>query len=291
LLIGLSVLFSTSVGAGLGVFQKEPTYMSKVPKLGFVEKECLVLPSVFHPENTISEDVIDQWLHGLKHIRSTRYATNAHFLSIDGNSDKDRYLRQRYSPSEKGSDRVVIGLNLASNIQLIRLEQELFIESGFDWGGTNEGGKIGFGLGGGSVPSGGKIADDGFSARIMWKGAGDGTSTLGLYSYASDRSKNLPWGDEFILENYSIPVNQWITIRLDLGMNSHGDNSDGYFVLYIDGVQMLAKYNIQWQQSDSPVPSIDQIIYSSFYGGGDISWAPDRDTFSRIRNLCISVGR
>lgn len=62
-------------------------------------------------------------------------------------------------------------------------------EDGWSWGGKHQGGKLGFGLGGGSTPAGGEVKPDGFTCRLMWRGNHDGTGRLCVYSYAADRGK------------------------------------------------------------------------------------------------------
>ena len=54
--------------------------------------------------------------------------------------------------------------------QQYRLIQSVYLKPDFELGGKNEGGKPGFGFDGGSVPSGGVVATEGFTARSAYVG-------------------------------------------------------------------------------------------------------------------------
>ena len=98
-----------------------------------------------------------------------RFVTGEEHLSVEVGPDFS-VLRQEYVPSARGSDRVVAASDLEPH-RTYRVTQTVFLEDGWEWGGdTFEGGKLGFGLGGGTNPSGATIDPAGFTARIIWRG-------------------------------------------------------------------------------------------------------------------------
>ena len=165
------------------------------------------------------------------------------------------------------------------------MTQSVFFESDFDWGGSNEGGKFGFGVGGGSNPTGGLIQTDGFSLRLHWRGNKDGTARITAYSYAADRAQNLPFGDDYPFEGFTIPTGKWIDITFEIVANSSIDAADGSIRAWVDGELRLLRSNIQWQTSGGQ-PEIQKFIFATFHGGNDSSWAPSRTNFIRFSDVC-----
>jgi len=253
-------------------------------RLPFVDKLlCLPLPKPAEPFDSLDKDDFKQW------IPAVRFVTNPEQLSVDDGIDGGSSLRQRFMPSEKGSLRVVAAINLEPG-SVYELEQSIMFEEGFDWGGEIESGKFGFGLAGGSAPTGGTVANDGFSARLLWKGHGDGTASPGAYLYSVDRNQNLPYGDEFEFSDYKIATGRWFKVTMRLLTNSDLEKNDGVFQVWIDGQILFERKNIQWQ-SDGASPVIDQILYSSFHGGNTEQWSPDNVVYSRVTDICIFKDR
>lgn len=228
----------------------------------------------------IDKKLMRSWLPNL------RYVINPRHLSIDTGHDNHPSIRQKFEPTNIGSDRVVAAIDIKGE-RSYAVTQSVLFEDGFDWGGEVESGKFGFGLGGGSTPSGGQTRDDGLSARLTWKGRGDGTAELGVYAYSADRSQNLPWGDVYTVENFQIPVGEWFRVTMVVTANSTANASDGSLSVSVNDEIMLWQENIQWQGSGA-FPEVDQLIYSTFYGGSTAQWAPDHTTHARFSNVCLT---
>ncbi len=168
------------------------------------------------------------------------------------------------------------------------LNQTITFEEGFSWGGDSEGGKVGFGLYGGTAPSGGAVSADGWSARLMWRGNGDGTASLVVYSYAYDRPV-VPgnWGEDLILKPHTIPVGQPMNVTMEVTVNDPGQ-SNGSIRVWIDGELMLEEGGIMWQKNGTP--SVDEIQYSTFHGGNDSSFSPQNTSQVSFSNVCWTPG-
>jgi hypothetical protein len=211
------------------------------------------------------------------------YSESPQYLRVVDGLDVP-YVQQKFVPAGNGSARVLANAYLPSE-RTYRLTQSVFFESGFDWGGTEEGGKLGFGFSGGSAPSGGLLQTDGFSARFMWRGNKDGTAKLVLYSYAADRSQNLPYGDDYPLSGFDVPIGEWIDLTMEVTVNSTTSASDGSVRVWANGVLHLERDNIQWQSTGSD-PAVQALSYASFYGGNSSAWAPGQTTYARFKNVC-----
>ncbi len=239
---------------------------------------CIALPSEHTAFDEVNTNTLRDW------IPTLHYAVNPQHLSIESGLRGNTSLRHRFIPSSKGSIPIIAAADLEP-AKMFELQQSILFETGFDWGGTRETGKIGFGLGGGSNPSGGSLESDGFTARLIWEGNNDGTAKLGAYVYSADRSHNLPYGDVFLVDGFEIPIGVWLDITLVVTMNSSVDKSDGSLAIWINDEVRLSRENIRWQGSGQE-PMIDSLLLSSFYGGNTSEWSPDYTTFARVGNVC-----
>lgn len=193
-------------------------------------------------------------------------------------------LRQQFVPSSDGSARVVVRGDLLP-ARTYTMRQEVYLEHGFDWGRTKETGKLGFGLGGGTASSGGQMDPAGFTARFAWRGIGDGTARIVIYSYAADRSQNLPYGDNYALDDFTAPIGRWFTLEMEVTVNSAVGQTDGRIRAWADGHLALDQDGITWQDAEGP-PSVDRFIYSTFHGGSGWEWAPESTSYAQFRNVC-----
>jgi len=240
---------------------------------------CLDIPATPIQLGSIEATDWQQWLgeNELKTVGGTE------FLEL-GQEEDDYFLRQELIPSEKGSPRVTISALLESK-RSYRLSQKIYLEPEFDWGRKNQGGKLGFGFGGGTTPTGGQIKPDGFTSRFMWRGNGDDTARIAVYSYASDRSQNIPYGDDHPMTGFDVPVGEWFTLIMEVTANSDVTIADGSLKAWANGQQLVELENIRWQ-SDGEEPAIEKLLFSTFYGGASIDWAPHNPTHIRFSDVC-----
>ena len=145
----------------------------------------------------------------------------------------------------------------------------------FDWGGTNEGGKLP-GLAGGSNCSGCVDCDgtNGFTARLMWRPDGEAV----LYLYHMDKTatcgQNIPLKDK-AGQNIHFQKGRWYTVTQRVKINS-GNDSNGEVEMWIDGEHALLHTGVRFVNNGGMV---DNFYFSTFHGGNDSSWAPDRDSY------------
>lgn len=245
-----------------------------------VQTSCMSIPAEAVDNNSPSLELLAQAMN----TNELLYGVDLQHLTIDSSVNELRGLKQSLYPAARGSNRTLFKIAVPT-ARTYQVKQKFYFEPGFDWGGVNEGGKLGFGLAGGSAPTGGTVADDGFTARFMWRGNGDGTARLVVYSYAADRFQNLPFGDDHILEGGTIPTGRWFEATFQVTTNSRPDLADGTLKAWFDGVPALVINDIQWQRAGADVV-VDSVSYSSFYGGGDSSWSPEGQNYIRFSDVC-----
>ncbi len=240
------------------------------------DAQCIDLNGV---EREFGELTRDDWKSWVPDLRYTLSEENLSVEQADGNT---YVLRQQFVPTDNGSDRVLMASNLKQH-RTYRVMTSVFLEPGWDWGGeVSQGGKIAFGVGGGSVPSGGTVDPSGFTARLMWRGAQDGSAKMGIYSYAADRPKK--YGEDNLFKD-DARIGEWMDIIYEIKLNSSVNTSDGSMRAWVDGELVLDRQNVGWQL-DGNSPVIDTLYYSSFYGGSTNAWSPDRTTHAKFKNIC-----
>lgn len=170
-----------------------------------------------------------------------------------------------------GSSRIGSGFRVPP-AQVYTLTQRAYLDANFDWGGTNEGGKLGFGLAGGSRPSGGNATStgfnqNGFSFRYMWRTNGE----IDMYTYDADTRG-------FGTSNYTgafMPRGQWFQITMEVTMSSGKGANDGRGRAWLNGALIYDSNNHRWFGATSSEPvQVDAIQHFTFHGGADASWGP-----------------
>ncbi len=143
-------------------------------------------------------------------------------------------------------------------------------EPGFDF---VKGGKLP-GLVGGNANTGGKKPDgqDGWSARLMWRSGG----RIVQYVYHPDQKD--VWGDDFDWKVEGEPCRfipgKWHCVETQVRLNTPGER-DGFLRSWLDGVEALKAEGLRFRDVGSL--RVDGLYFSTFFGGGDLSWAPSED--------------
>jgi hypothetical protein len=166
------------------------------------------------------------------------------------------------------------------------LSYKVFFEDGFDF---VKGGKLP-GFCGGKCNTGGHKNNfgDGWSARIMWRENG----TAEQYIYHADQKDK--YGESFKWTFNEGPVlfktSQWHLIVMHLKMNSidkQGNSQfDGSIKCWLDGKLVLNHNNIRFRHFNNI--HIDQFYFSTFHGGNNKSWAPQKNSYCRFDHFIIS---
>lgn len=184
----------------------------------------------------------------------------------------------------------------------LTLEYEVMFESSFPW---NQGGKLPGLWGGTRDCSGGRIKETCFSTRLMWRPNGDGE----VYTYVThnqdpswdqwcnkyDNSHTEPYrhihctpdtGIELGRGSYRFGTHKWHKVRQEVQLNAQ-PGQKGHIILWIDDHAEVHVTDIIMRPSTGF--GIDGLFFSTFYGGGDKSWACPQDTYTYYRNFRIST--
>ncbi|WP_190801641.1 polysaccharide lyase [Leptolyngbya sp. FACHB-261] len=167
------------------------------------------------------------------------------------------------------------GLGLAPSNRL-RLQYYVKFSKDFDF---VKGGKLP-GLFGGTVNDGRRIPDgtNGFSTRYMWRRNGAGE----VYAYLPTSSEN---GTSLGRGNWRFKPGVWQRLEQEVTLNTPG-KSDGRIQVWVDGNLVLSANNLTFRTTENL--RIEGILFSTFFGGGDPSWATPEDVYVDFADFAVN---
>lgn len=233
-----------------------------------------------YTENMASGDFsTNTWNNGLDEGRATIVDGGE---AYSGKSLRITYKGNAYGPSDGG---VQFGYTFGKSDEM-NLEYRLKFASGFEF---VKGGKLP-GLCGGNCPSGGEDANNGWSARYMWRvrTIGGQDRTLGeVYLYHPDKPGD--YGDDIYFDNrqFEFQSGRWYQLRQYIKMNTPGEY-DGVLRVWVDGEQVISKTGLRFRLSGDV--GIDHLSFTTFFGGGDGSWAPSSDQHAYFDDIHVYSG-
>jgi len=214
------------------------------------------------------------WNNGLDEGRAT---------IVDEGGEK--FLRVTYPGGEfgPGDGGVQFRVPFAAAHEELYFSYRVRFAVGFDF---VKGGKLP-GFIGGSAPSGCSPNDGGFSARNMWRTGGHAVQ----YVYYPEQPNNC--GDDLDyrvgdVDRLFVP-GTWHTVVHRIVMNTYG-MSNGVMQTWVDGEETLHDTGRVWRVAGSPYDGIEELYFSTFFGGGDASWAPATDQVADFDDLIVSTG-
>ena len=243
----------------------------------------------------------DMWQTMMRDPSKNWGGTNANIRTATVNGRKAHIHRMHPTPSSNntGTDRVEAVFDISRRTEAT-LVQWIRMEPDYAMGRKRQTGKWGFGLIGGSGPTGGNNAHDGFSLRIAPFGDGTQPDTrsevmMNLYVYSADKVEpnygdRLPLIDPRTDKAFVMPRDgSWVQFAMYAKMNSSASARDGILRGYVNGVLMLEQTGKRWfASSRSGTPHIDKILVNTFMGGSSGEWAPTK--VNEIMFADISLG-
>lgn len=141
-----------------------------------------------------------------------------------------------------------------------------------------KGGKLP-GLFGGTVNDGRKIPDgtNGFSTRYMWRKNGRGE----VYAYLPTSKEH---GTSIGRGNWRFKPGKWHHLEQEVVLNQLGQ-SDGRIRVWLDGEKVLDEAGLIFRTIDTL--KIEGILFSTFFGGGDSSWATPKDVYVDFADFSV----
>jgi len=228
-----------------------------------------------HPAGPYALDaLIDDWPGVFVVTGLSRLALVEGDQAFAGRSLRVTYPEGCVGPFECGGQWVV---HFEPSHEVLYLSYRVRFGEGFDFvrGGKLPGLKGGHGNTGGDVPDG----TDGWSARMMWRSGG----AVVQYVYHPDQPGT--YGEDMAWERLFVP-GEWHQVEHRIAMNTPGEN-DGSMQGWWDGALALDRSDLRWRDVDTF--SIDGFYFSTFFGGGDPSWAPVRDEHIFYDDFVVST--
>ncbi|MEH0576250.1 hypothetical protein QBA54_17550 [Streptomyces sp. B21-108] len=142
-----------------------------------------------------------------------------------------------------------------------------------------KGGKLP-GLYGGTVTSGRRIpdGDNGLSTRYMWRAHG----AAEVYAYLPT---SVAHGTSLGRGSWAWPVGRWVCVEQAVRLNRPG-RLDGNVTVHVDGRQVLSQGGLEFRTSERL--GIDGVLFSTFFGGSDPSWATVRAQYADFAAFAVS---
>ena len=145
-----------------------------------------------------------------------------------------------------------------------------------------KGGKLPGLFGGTDHFSGGAIPDgtNGFSVRYMWRTNGDGEA------YAYLPTSDL-YGTEIGRGRWRFQPGEWHCLEQRVVLNRPGSD-DGRLTVWVDGQMLVDERALRYRTTDAL--QIRGIFFSTFFGGGDPTWATPADACADFAGFVLSSG-
>jgi hypothetical protein len=144
-----------------------------------------------------------------------------------------------------------------------------------------KGGKLP-GLFGGTVTSGQHIPDgtNGWSTRYMWRRGGAGE----VYAYLPS---SVIHGTSLGRYSWWVTPGRWQCLEQAVQMNTPG-KADGVITVWLAGRQVYQQTDVVFRTTASL--RIDGVFFSSFFGGGDASWASPTNQHADFADFSVGPG-
>ncbi|SAM04731.1 hypothetical protein [Absidia glauca] len=176
----------------------------------------------------------------------------------------------------------------------VLLRYDLAFDSSFQWvqGGKLPGifgGPPGSGCSGGNAASGSNC----FSVRLMWRQNGAGEA-YAYIPHSDDLCKqssvmcNDQYGTSFSRGILNFQQNKWTTMEIYVKVNN-ASSSNGILKVWQDGNVVVNQDQLKYRTSNAVAAS--SLFFSTFFGGGDPSYATLDDTYTYYKNIQFSVGQ
>ena len=188
---------------------------------------------------------------------------NIHLAEKAGPDGSDA-IRVDYVGYARGSDRVTATLPLSAPALAAKLAFDVRFDEDFQW---VLGGKL-HGIGPANAITGGEPrSPDGWSARLMFGERG------GCLTYIYDQSRGKTWGIEKASASGAFKAGRWHHVAYEVVLNDPG-KSNGTAKVMIDGKTVVTQRGVEFRGKGGPETEIRNMLFSTFHGGHDASWAP-----------------
>ncbi|MBE9028322.1 hypothetical protein IQ266_00945 [filamentous cyanobacterium LEGE 11480] len=123
--------------------------------------------------------------------------------------------------------------------------------------------------------------NEGFSTRLMWRRNGRGE----VYAYLPTSVK---YGTSLGRGKWRFHPGVWHRINQEIVLN-HPDQKNGQMRVWLDGKLVLEETQLQFRTHDRL--KIEGIFFSTFFGGGNASWATPKAVYIDFSDFSITAVR
>ena len=204
-----------------------------------------------------------------------------YWLSEANSEVNDGNLRVRFQGKQFGPAGAIGAAVQVNRDRVYTLEYKVRFDKDFEW---KLGGKLP-GLAGGDRPTGGDDTSggNGFSTRYMWRKDG----RMVVYAYYEGKPADKKFGEDWECEINFVPE-RWYTLRQKVTVNT-GNQANGKVEVWVDGSKKLTKTGLLLMSNGSN--GVDFVLFDTFMGGADSTWAPSGNQYLRMDNFkCVKGG-
>lgn len=252
-----------------------PRLVSVGGRAGGGQHECAGSRSVVWRGGFESPDWLSTW------GTESKFVMGAGNVEVVGDAQFGKVLRVHYPAGSSSSSFAREGHPLGGAEFKVKLPggdqaQSIFISyavrfaPGFPW---VRGGKLP-GICGGTCPSGGALVTGygGWSVRAMWRRNGAGE----LYAYILPPQA---YGTELGLGTWTFLAGDWHRLAEELILNSNGQPNGVARVWYDADPSGAPTFEVTGLTFRSDATPANTLLFSTFFGGHDASWATPIDTY------------
>ena len=211
--------------------------------------------------------------HGALRMVGVEENVRVHRAGNDGQLLRVRYPKGSASFSvSRGANRPLGGAAYygpvahESSVSALCVRYRVRFPTGFDF---VKGGKLP-GLYAGSPPSGGDrvTGENGWSVRLMWRRGGKGELYEYIYNKGGDYGLSVGRG------SFRFARGRWVAVELEVVLNQPG-RRNGIARLWVDDKAVIEQRGVVYRTRETGATA--GLMFSTFFGGGDTSWATPRD--------------
>ncbi|PCH96890.1 MAG: hypothetical protein COB83_04020 [Gammaproteobacteria bacterium] len=240
-------------------------------------------------------NIKDNWFEGIDQER-------AEIMEEDElKTVSNRFLRVHYPENEFGPENSGISfrawLPKLSTTNTTCVSFRARFKNDFVFSGM---GKLGPGLAAGYDATGGNRSDgySGFTSRLEWQthnnsGIGAGRLAALVYNYNPDIESppslkyysKMADGSDYIMDN-----NRWYLLEQCIKQNTFDEQGnaqpDGEIDVYVDGKHLVHKDQLVFRLTPQLV--VDQLLFTTFFGGASLEYAADRDEYIDYADIYVT---
>lgn len=217
-----------------------------------------------------------------------RLTRNERVEVVDGEGvEGSKALKVTYRGNKRGSERVVNTFKLDKPLDEATLVFDVKFDEDFQF---RKGGKL-HGLGPDHrITGGNEMKPDGWSARSMW-----GKKGLNTYVYCQDKERKFGQGPDR-KQDFQFETERYYSVSIHVKINNDVKKSNGSVRIYVDGKRVAEDHRIRFRGEDGEHTKITHLLFSTFHGGENPSWAPKdengeyTDVYAYFDNFAVYEG-